>query len=223
MNIDPFAIKSYSKRHPVRIAYTVLARAMDVMCRTLFPILRIPKTPASMLPYPPYEATDTAVTPPQMSALIQALITLPDSVAGVVVEIGSFRGVTTREFGQHTSRMVYAVDPFQGYGGARSDFEQFNANVAGLKNVNHLAKTSGEAAKSLTRKVAFVFVDAVHDYVNTTFDANVWSHRLVRGGLLAMHDVDDRRFPGTHFAAWRMTRKLDLVCHISGLVILRKS
>ena len=58
---------------------------------------------------------------------------MTDSLVGtVVVEVGCFRGETTRCLAGATTRTLIAVDPFQGYGGAEADFAQFRLKVAGL-------------------------------------------------------------------------------------------
>lgn len=223
MIIDPFIVKQYGKCSPVRVGYTSYARVTEILSRGIFPILKIPRVSSGACEIKDYARSDTAVTPSQMGALIQSLKSLPESVEGAVVEIGSYRGVTTRKLCQNTSRSVYAVDPFQGYGGVDDDFSIFRENTVDLSNVEHLRMTSGAAAKNFSDPVAFVFVDAVHDYVNTIFDVCAWSANLSVGGLLAMHDVDNPRYAGTHVAAWQMSRRFQLVCHIPGLVILCKS
>jgi hypothetical protein len=223
MNIDPFKIKRFSKAHPLRIVYTLYSRGMEIFARVLFKFRQLPLVTMPTEPSADYSLRDTAVTPQQMAALITALKLIPSSLSGSIVEIGSYRGVTTRKMSESTNRHIYAVDPFAGYGGAEADLEIFRSTVAGLSNVIHLQSTSGEAANKFSEPVAYIFVDAVHDYVNTKFDVNVWSAKLVQGGFLAMHDVDNVSFAGTNLAAWQASRHFELICHIHGLVIFRKN
>lgn len=222
--IDPFAMKAYSKLNPKRLLYTGFARTVEWTAKRAFFAIRIRETETPTALNDELFSPSSAVTVQQMNALISALLTLEDHVSGAVVEIGSYRGITTSEFARATSRLVFAVDPFQGYGGADADLQAFKANTFEHKNVIHLRATSGAASNNWTgAPIAFVFVDAVHDYVNTMFDAVTWLKRLEPGGLLAMHDTDDIRFSGTRLAAWRMALGHELVCHVPGLVIVRKA
>ena len=94
-----------------------------------------------------------------------------------------------------------------------------------MPNVIHLRRTSGEAARELVNdSVSFVFIDAVHDYVNTRFDAIAWHSLLGPGGLIAFHDTDNLQFAGTRRAVFELMRErsLSLEEHVGNLVILRK-
>lgn len=223
MQIDPFAIKKLPKHHPNRLVYTGVARAADYTARLIFPALKIGTPGTGAAASADYDQNDTAVTPPQMGALIASVAALEEGVPGHIAEIGSFRGVTTRQIATNTTRTVHAIDPFMGYGGAEQDLETFRNNTADLANVVHLRTTSGEAARNWSHgPVALVFVDAVHDYANTAFDAHVWAQHLASGGYIAMHDVDNPRYAGTHLAAWRLSRRFEVVHRVEGLVVLRK-
>ena len=67
-----------------------------------------------------------------------------------------------------------------------------------------------------------MFIDAVHDYANTSFDLEVWSSLSIPGGLIALHDTDNPSFAGTRRAAWEGQKTMDLYAHVNDLVILRK-
>jgi predicted O-methyltransferase YrrM len=171
---------------------------------------------------PQVEWDDTSVTREQMKHLLKALSMAEGSVEGVVVEVGSYRGETTRCLANATKRKVIAVDPYQGYGGAEHDFERFRSKVGGLGNVLHERKTSGEASRGWSHGPAcFVFIDAVHDYDNTSFDVEAWLPKLRPGGLLALHDVDQSIFAGTRRAAFELSRRLELAAHPDNLAIYR--
>ncbi len=146
---------------------------------------------------------------------------MTDSQIGtVVVEVGCFRGETTRCLAGATSRTVVAVDPYQGYGGASADFAHFRRNVAGLANVVHEPKTSGEAARTWKHGPAsMIFIDAVDDYVNTSFDINAWLPKLAPDGVLAQHDIDQAVYAGTRRAAFELRGRLELLAHADNLAL----
>ena len=173
-----------------------------------------------------YDSKNTAVTPNQMSAIIHFLKKSCDQChADAIVEVGSYRGVTTTLMASVTKKTVYAVDPFIGYGGAEQDFRYFQDNTSACKNIVHLRMTSGEAARGWGRRreVAFAFIDAVHDFVNTNHDIEVWSEKLAHGGMLALHDTDNKNFSGTRLAVANASKRLELLCHIPDLVIFGKA
>jgi hypothetical protein len=115
-----------------------------------------------------------------------------------------------------------AVDPYSGYGGAEAECEHFLGRVAGLENVILERKTSGAAARAWRHGPAsFLFIDAVHDYVNTAFDIATWSPLLVPGGILALHDTDQEIFAGTRRAAFETHGhdRFELLAHPSNLTL----
>ena len=108
-------------------------------------------------------------------------------------------------------------------GGVEEDLVLFKKNTASFDNVSLIRKTSGEASRSWKLgPVSFVFIDAVHDYVNTSFDIEAWTSKLVTNGIVAIHDTDDIHFAGTRRAAYEALRRTDLVAHVDNLVILKK-
>lgn len=227
--IDPFAIKRRSKMHPVRLLYTAAARYEEWNSRRRFLTYKIPLKPleSNVTFNVDYNRFDTAVTPEQMKTLLAAVretSELPDPI----VEIGSFRGVSTQAIAGSTAKCVFAVDPFTGYGGAESDYLLFHERTRDLSNVAHLRETSGSAAtNSALSSVSFAFIDAVHDYVNAKFDGMTWSRKLVKGGLIAFHDTDTEDFPGVTRAVYELLEEsngsLSLHLHVPGLVVLKRS
>jgi predicted O-methyltransferase YrrM len=171
------------------------------------------------------EQADTAVTPEQAACLLAAL-RCTEHMSTPVVEVGCYRGVTTKLLATNTARNLLGVDPFAGYGGAEQDLKIFQKRIDGVSNVIHLRRTSGEAARQLVKdRFSVVFIDAVHDYVNTRFDSIAWCSLIEKGGLIAFHDTDEANFPGTRRAVFELMRKhsLSLEEHLANLVILRKS
>lgn len=221
MAVDPFSLKQMSRTNPSRILMTAGFRAADQAAKIAFPFVGTWKKDIAS-PVEGYTQADTAVVPEQMGALLEALSASEES-GGAIVEIGSYRGVTTRELATRTRRPIFAIDPFMGYGGAEADLELFKSRVADQPHVTHLRKTSGAAAQNWPHgPISFVFIDAVHDYANTWFDAQTWGRRVQPGGFIAFHDIDSRRYAGTHCAAARFGRGHDVFRRVEGLVIFRK-
>jgi hypothetical protein len=91
------------------------------------------------------------------------------------------------------------------------------------QNIVHERKTSGEAAAEWSHgPVSFVFIDAVHDYINVQFDLWAWGRHVVAGGMLAFHDTDNAGFAGVRRAVKEASPPLALVAHVKDLVILQK-
>jgi hypothetical protein len=207
MRTDPFAIKHLPKWHPRRLAFKSHALRIEWEARRRYERYALPVKVLADLPALPDDVAwqDTSVTPIQMQHLLHALAMTetPEFAGTVVVEIGSYRGETTRCLARSTPGTVVAVDPYGGYGGAEAEFEHFRNRTAGLPNVVLERTTSGAAARQWRHGQArLLFIDAVHDYVNTSFDIATWSPLQVPGGILALHDTDQEIFAGTRRAAF---------------------
>jgi predicted O-methyltransferase YrrM len=150
---------------------------------------------------------ETAVTTGQRDILFKALAHTESMKEGVA-EIGAWRGITTVALAERTQRQVFAVDPHREneFPGINEAFQAFCQRTSQISNVVHVRQSSGDAARQLDRTpLSLVFVDAVHDYLNTWYDFVAWGNLLVRGGIIVLHDVDDH--PGTHMAARRILKE----------------
>jgi predicted O-methyltransferase YrrM len=219
--VDPFAVKRFSRWHPIRLGHKWLAVTAEWEARRRYSRYALPEKLWETLPaLPEVDWDSTSVTPMQMRHLLQALAVTESLTGTAVVEVGCFRGVTTRCLAAATGRTFVAVDPYQGYGGAEADHACFRQRIAGLDNVVHEAKTSGNAARNWTHgPISFIFIDALHDYVNTSFDIKTWAPKLVPGGILALHDIDQRAYAGTRRAAFETLRQFELVAHPDNLAL----
>ena len=70
--------------------------------------------------------------------------------------------------------------------------------------------------------MSLIFIDALHDYVNTAFDIEAWSSLLVEGGMLACHDTDQQCFAGTRKAVFEASSQFSLFAHPDNLTIFYK-
>jgi predicted O-methyltransferase YrrM len=222
MPADPFAVKRYARRHPRRLAHKSLALSREWHARRRFdhyalPQVLLPDVP----PVPEADWSATSVTPIQMQHLLHALRLTESQTGTVIVEVGCYRGETTKCLARATGRTVVAVDPYIGYGGAEAEFARFRENLAGLPNVVHERTTSGAASRAWRYGPAsLIFIDAVHDYANTAFDIEAWSTHLAPGGILALHDTDQLCFAGTRRAAFEALGRSTLLAHPENLTLL---
>ena len=222
--VDPFRVKRWSKVDPRRFVYVFWSRALELLAKQSYESNALQILARSSGAFPEFAQEDTSVTPPQARELLSALAET-ESMTNPVVEVGCYRGVTTRLLAAHTRRRVIAVDPFAGYGGADEELLRFKGRVTGHQNVTHLRLTSGMAVQeACITSCSFVFIDAVHDYVNTRFDGLTWGARLCTGGMLAFHDTDQKPFAGTRRFVLELSRSLDFefYAHVDNLTILRK-
>lgn len=148
----------------------------------------------------------SAVTTGQLDLLL-AGVTATEEIDAPIVEIGSYRGITTRAMARSTQREVWAVDPYLGDGGHPRDLVFFEQHTAGLPNVKMLRMSSDKAMTSWGAKpVSLVFIDAIHEYVHAWYDFAAWGSLVPTGGIVAFHDVD--AFPGVN----RVCRKILQSC-----------
>jgi predicted O-methyltransferase YrrM len=167
----------------------------------------------------------TAVTEGQMRMLlaaVEAAKTLPDPI----VEIGSFRGVTTRALAQAAGdKPVIAVDPYLGEGGHDKDLALFRKHTEALSNVRLIKRTSDEAHASWDgTRISMVFIDAIHEYLHSWYDFAAWGSLIQPGGFVAFHDVD--KFPGVNRACHRLLREFpewQPWAHTPNLAIFRRA
>lgn len=148
---------------------------------------------------------DTSVTVGQREVLVRA-VKQTEHIKLPVVEIGAWHGVTTAVLAEMTSRLVYAVDPYKDATGDEDDMQMMQRRIRGLANVKHFRLSSGEAVKMFgNERFSLIFVDSIHDYLNTWFDFRAWGPLVVKEGMIVFHDVDD--FPGTNLACRRILKR----------------
>ena len=163
------------------------------------------KTIKLFIPERGQEIADTAVTTGQRNVLLAAL-KQTENMDSPIVEIGAWRGATTAALAAATNRTIYAADPYSNYPGAEADMNIMLDRTRSTTRVKHVRLRSGDAANSLVQeRFSLIFIDAIHDYINTWFDFLVWERLLAPGGMLVFHDVDDHI--GTNLACRRILRR----------------
>jgi predicted O-methyltransferase YrrM len=127
-----------------------------------------------------------------------------------IVEIGCWKGRSTRALADNTKGFVYAVDTWKGtkedghyteLKGKPEDwlFMEFFRNVRDITpfNIALVEMPSMNASSFLRGDGPFdmIFIDAAHDYDNVKADILAWRPLLNLGGLICGHDFDGGR-PG---------------------------
>jgi MMP 1-O-methyltransferase len=111
--------------------------------------------------------------------------------AGVIVEIGSWKGKSTICLGRGSlagaAVPIYAIDPHADY-----RFGDFKANVdrAGITDlVRPVTSLSQSAADEFQESIELLFVDGSHEYDLVLEDFEKWVPKVVDGGWVAFHDT----------------------------------
>jgi predicted O-methyltransferase YrrM len=155
---------------------------------------------------------------------------LAASALGPVLEIGSYCGKSTIYLGlacRQTNSTVFALDHHRGSEehqqgeffhdpqlydageGVMDTFKEFRRNIhrAGLDTtVVPVVAGSEEAARHWHTPLAMVFIDGGHSLAAALTDYRCWMPHLLRGGVLAIHDLFDDAHAGGQapYAVYRM-------------------
>lgn len=122
-----------------------------------------------------------------------------------ILEIGSWKGRSTRAIADNTDGTVWAVDTWNGTPedphfkelvGKDPDwlFDEFLTNIGDThlreQSVRPLRLSSLDAAATLSAKFKFdmIFIDADHSYEAVKADVLAWRPLLAEGGLFCGHD-----------------------------------
>lgn len=127
------------------------------------------------------------------------------SQSNTVVEIGCWKGRSTKALALSTPGKIYAIDPWEPYG-CEEDVRQFlgrgweGLHEDFLSNLKpeidagrvHVMRMRSVAAAALFvsegRKADFVFIDGNHSYEAVRDDIQSWLPFLREGGIMAGHD-----------------------------------
>ncbi|HXG50935.1 MAG TPA: class I SAM-dependent methyltransferase [candidate division Zixibacteria bacterium] len=130
--------------------------------------------------------------------------------AGVIVEIGSFKGKSTIALASGAAgglnAKVYAIDPHlpipeEGYSEYTEAEFLRNIDAWGVGDcVVPMITTSERAAENWSRPIRLLWIDGDHRYGAVRLDFKLWEPHVVEGGIIAMHD--SIRKPGVKRVLW---------------------
>jgi len=183
------------------------------------------------------------------AALYQQALAM--AVRGPILEIGSYCGKSTVYLGaacKAVNSQLFAVDHHRGseehqLGEAYHDpelydqrfkkmdsFPQFRdtlARAALEDTVIPIVASSSIAARFWSTPLAMVFIDGSHSMEAALNDYRAWSGHVMRGGILAIHDVFPNPAEGGRppFEIWTLAQSSGLfenVCLIKSLGLLKR-
>jgi predicted O-methyltransferase YrrM len=173
------------------------------------------------------------------------------SASGAVLEIGSYCGKSTIYLGlacRANNGTVFALDHHRGSEehqlgeffhdpalfdageGVMDSFREFRRNIrrAALDDiVVPVVSGSKAAAKHWQTPLAMLFIDGGHSLNAALTDYRCWTGHLIRGGILAIHDVFDDAHAGGQapYAIYRMAQASGMfedLDRVNSLGILRR-
>jgi predicted O-methyltransferase YrrM len=176
---------------------------------------------------------------------------LQASACGPVLEIGSYCGKSTVYLGlacQQTGSTVFALDHhrgseehqrgemfhdpqlFDGDAGVMDSFREFRNTIraAGLEDVViPIVAGSAAAARHWNTALGMVFIDGGHSLEAAKTDYRCWATHVVKGGVLAIHDLFEDAHKGGQapYAIYRMALASGLfqpLARINSLGLLRR-
>lgn len=134
-----------------------------------------------------------------------------------IVEVGCWKGNSTKELLQHCGGTVYAVDHWMGSPNDMTEMLAFNHdiyqcfinNVGTAQNLKILRGASTDVARDFNgTKVDMVFIDADHSYESCKQDIEAWLPKCKK--VICGHDYQDG-FPGVIKAVNEKFKKVNTV------------
>lgn len=121
-----------------------------------------------------------------VKGLIDLLIFLPK--LSKVVEIGSFRGISTEVFLLHAENVI-AIDPWFDMGFA---YIEFMDRVGSFTNLTVLRSNSQNVLDMVQEESCdLVYIDACHKYESVKRDINNWLPKVKKSKWIAGHDYSN--------------------------------
>ena len=152
----------------------------------------------------------------------------------VIIEIGSWTGLSALEFQKHF-KSVICIDPWKATEGINTQFNMnvvekiFDERTKDFKNIKKIKMTSEEAAayfdymtdsgQSTDNKFNFIYIDGCHTYEAVKQDLILWKDRIKNA--ICGHDYCSQ-FPGVIKAVDEIIGKPDIVFDDSSWIKFKK-
>lgn len=139
--------------------------------------------------------------------------------ATVAVEIGVFEGVNTVVIGKtiKSAGKLYGIDPFF-RGRLGVCFHKYITKLNLRRNkvsekVVLIEKLSTEAVSDVPVSFDFIFIDGDHSYEGIKNDWEQYSHKVVKGGIIALHDTSVPDFDPSRVSLGSIAFFKDVISH----------
>lgn len=145
----------------------------------------------------------------ELSWLVHGLINSPLTEDSVIVEIGTFRGVTAALMGRVVKHLdkknfILSIDPFEDYSppdnfNAQGNYRAYKDNISryGVKDLCVcLNGFSQQVAPAVSNQIAFLTIDGSHVYEDVLQDIKLYSVKVKKGGYIWIDDYSEWSYPG---------------------------
>jgi predicted O-methyltransferase YrrM len=133
-------------------------------------------------------------------AILSNLVAETESLAGVIVECGSYQGGTAMSMARVTRRPIYCFDVFGGYPyGKGTDFDRFSdadfeeviRAVSHYPNIQLIRGRHEDMVPGFQRRISLLFMDSDFYSSHKVCLTHFWP-QIPSGGVAVFHDWDFR-------------------------------
>lgn len=140
--------------------------------------------------------------------LVKGMINSPFTEDSIVVEIGTYHGITAALMGRVLKYLdknlcVLSIDPFEDYApnpkNPRGNYGLYKKNIEafGVKDLCVcLNGFSGKVAGAVSDRVAFLTIDGSHEYEDVIEDILKYTPKVRSGGYIWIDDYAQYVYPG---------------------------
>lgn len=122
-----------------------------------------------------------------------------------ILEIGSYKGRSTRALGDNTPGKVYALDPWESvyyhdderpFMGDFNVYDEFYRNLEDLIKIHKVLPIRNHSTNYATNQTFdFIFIDGDHRYKTVLSDIDLAKNVIQKGGIIAGHDYTHWDWP----------------------------
>lgn len=172
-----------------------------------------------------------------LSYLVKGLINSPLSDDSIVVEIGTYHGVTAALMGRILKYLgkkncILSIDPFEDYipdkYNARGNYSEYKKTIDyyGVKDICFcLTGCSQRVASAVSDKITFLAIDGSHMYEDVLEDLSLFVPKVKKDGYIWLDDYNSEYYPGVVRAVDQMLgdcQNFDLVFQYPSFVLFKK-